>query len=545
MGHLGRAGLAVFLTLNCACARTTAVDTIFSGKNAQGPGCALAAIKDGHMVLDASYGLANLEDETSLSTRTQFDMASVSKQIVAALVAVLILDKQVSIDERLSKYVTLLPQYADEVTVRHLLSHMSGIRDYTHLMILSGLDVDEKLSKSDLLRLIADQSALNFEPGSKYEYSNSNYILLVELIEEQSGSSLNDFANARLFGPAGMKNSYFMSDASQPKADRATEYVQGSSGWEPIASQFSVPGARGLISTPLDLLKWHQALYESDFGAPILSILREPGPYLNRTDSYGAGMMMGTYRRGRTEGHSGGGNGRSSYLVRLPDSDFTVSVACNSSDMAQELAFRAIDALLFGEPRLNAASSPSGKAKRKTVHLPPDSVQPLLGTYHIDESMNLAIFMQGEQVYAQATGQPAFAIFPESDKRFFYTAVEADIEFFTSESGSVDSLILTSPKGRRPGTKQHYVDPHLTLKNYSGNYTCEDLLADHALVARDGALWWRVANSASVPLTRLDAETFLIRDATLEFNRNGNGIVAGYSLATSRVNGLTCERIDI
>src|SRR5687767_13379561 len=177
--------------------KTGEIDKIFGWATPATPGCAVAVSQHGKPVVNRAYGSADLERDVALSPNSVFDIASVRKQFVAAAVLLLAEDGRLSLADDVRKHFPELPDYGHKVTVDHLLTHTSGIRDWTGLRALTGGNVD------DVVRLILRQRGLNFAPGDEWSYSNSGYVLLTDLVARASGMSFPDFTRKRMFEPLG------------------------------------------------------------------------------------------------------------------------------------------------------------------------------------------------------------------------------------------------------------------------------------------------------------------------------------------------------
>src|SRR5438876_6046097 len=192
---------------------SAAIDSVFSRYDHTGtPGCALGVFRDGRMVYQRGYGMADLNQGIAITPRTVFYLASTSKQFTAMSVALLAEQGKVRLDDPVRKYVPELPPYADSITVRNLIHHTSGIRDYLNLWALSGRSFADEIPEEVALDLIARQHAADFPPGVRFSYSNSGYHLLALIVKRASGLTLRDFAEANIFRPLGMRSTHFHDD---------------------------------------------------------------------------------------------------------------------------------------------------------------------------------------------------------------------------------------------------------------------------------------------------------------------------------------------
>ena len=197
--------------------KTAEVDKIFSWVKPGMPGCAVAASQDGKQVVNRAYGLADLERNVPITSDTLFDAASIRKQFVAAAIFLLVEEKRLALSDDVRKYVPELPNYGHTITLDHLLTHTSGIRDWVPLRNWANGDFD---AWAAILR----QRGLQFTPGEEWSYSNSGYVLLTEIVKRVSGMAFSEFARKRLFDPLGMKASIYVDDLRHVIKNRALAY---------------------------------------------------------------------------------------------------------------------------------------------------------------------------------------------------------------------------------------------------------------------------------------------------------------------------------
>jgi len=189
------------------------IDELFAKWNEpDSPGCALAVIKDGKVVHERGYGCANLEYGTAVTPSSVFYIASVSKQFTAMSVLLLVQQGKLSLDDNIRMYLSEVPDFGSVITIRHLIHHTSGLRDYEELLAMAGWRMDDVLTREHMLNMVSHQKELNFRPGDEYQYCNTGYCLLAEIIARVSGQSFSEFTDANIFRPLGMTNTHFHDD---------------------------------------------------------------------------------------------------------------------------------------------------------------------------------------------------------------------------------------------------------------------------------------------------------------------------------------------
>lgn len=314
------------------------IDAFFSAAMATGsPGCEVGIVRGGEFVYKKAYGLADLEHGVALTTHSPIIIASGAKQFTAAAIAQLAREGRISLDDSLRKHVPELPAYADAITVRHLIHHTSGLRDYPTLLSMGGHP--EALSERQFVRLMARQEGLNFAPGTRFLYSNSNYAMLAILVRRVSGKSMRAYADEVLFRPLGMRNTHYHDNRAEPVADRAIPYAQVGQGFRvdgDTADSLLAAGAPALVgdgnlyTTADDLLGWAKYL-ESPAGKE----LAVAGKLADGTTlDYAFGLV-----HVRLDGlppflaHGGNNGANRAAIAHWPEHKLTIGVFCNHGGM--------------------------------------------------------------------------------------------------------------------------------------------------------------------------------------------------------------------
>jgi CubicO group peptidase (beta-lactamase class C family) len=315
-----------------------------------GPGGAVLVICDGHVVYQKAVGLANVEERVPNTTSTNFRIASLTKQFTALAVLMLVEEGKLTYETRLTEVFPDFPPYGKEITLRHLLSHTSGLLNYEDLMPRS---TTRQLKDRDVLRLLREQKETAFPPGTKYRYSNSGYAVLALVVEKASGQKFADFLKRRIFTPLGMTNSVAYEEGGPPIANRAYGYTPAGAGFKRTDQSLTsaVLGDGGIYTSVEELFRWDQALYgpkllRPDTLAQAFANNRLPD---GRFTDYGFGWELGSHRGLRSFRHGGSTVGFRSELERLADKRLTAIVLCNRSDAkVRDIARGLVDLYLDG-----------------------------------------------------------------------------------------------------------------------------------------------------------------------------------------------------
>lgn len=309
------------------------VDALFSDFDGDKPGCAVGVFRAGDIILSKGYGLADVTANVPITPRTIFNIASLSKQFTAFSVALLASKGRLSLDDEVQKYVPELPRFETPITIRHLVHHTSGLRDYGALRELTGWRLDQPLSKSDVTRLLKRQRGLNFKPGDHHEYNNTNYVLLAMVVERASGQRFRDFAADKIFGPLGMARTQVRDDPSATVPKRAVNYTLKADGTYAVNHVWDRAYAAGVSNVHAsieDLAKWDRNFFAPMVGnEALIRTLYSPGKLSSgKSTSYAYGLEVGRHRGMRAITHSGIGGG-SFYFLRLPEQRLSVATLCN------------------------------------------------------------------------------------------------------------------------------------------------------------------------------------------------------------------------
>jgi CubicO group peptidase (beta-lactamase class C family) len=436
--------------------------------NHQFMGSVLVAQGD-KIIFEKSYGDANLEWNIPDDSLTRFRIGSMTKQFTAASILLLEERGKLSTGDYVKKYIPDAPAAWENITIYNLLTHTSGIPSFTSFPDYRTSEATPATPKA-LVDRFRDKS-LEFQPGEKWKYSNSGYVLLGYLLEKISGQSYADFVTKNIFKPLGMKDSGYDSN-SAIIPHRASGYSPSQNG--PVNSGYidmTIPFSAGaLYSTTRDLLLWEQALY----GGKVLSaasLKKMTTPY---KENYGCGLMITTAKGHLQYEHGGGIEGFNTEMAYYPDDKVTIIVLANLNggapgDIAAKLA-----AVLHGEKVVM-------QSERKEIKVPHEILAKYVGSYELAPGIFITMSLDGNQFFTQLTGQPKFEVFAETEKDFFLKVVDAQLTFEMDDQGKVTGLVLhqngRDQTARRSETgpppprehKEVAIDPKL-LDNYVGSY---------------------------------------------------------------------------
>ena len=520
------------------------VDAVFAELDStHRPGCAAGVIRDGAIAYANGYGMANLDYSEPITPGTVFDIGSTSKQFTAAAVALLALDGRLSLDDDIRRFIPELPAYESVITVRHLLHHTSGIRDYLTLMSLAGMDDHDDYSYRELVDLLARQHHLNFTPGDEHLYSNSGYVLLAVIVERVTGERFGEFLEQRIFEPLGMDSSFVYEDRGRIVPGRATGYSLDENGELQVDHywNFLLGGDGQVYTTVHDLARWERNFDHPEVGGDaLLEILLERGT-LNDGEAidYALGLVHGSYRGLETVRHGGAWGGFRAELVRVPDHRFSVAVLCNSGNTSPgELANRVVD-IYLAEHLAPEEVQPDSE----TAALDPAVLAACAGQYLLDAGILLTVVEDEDRLWMEAEGMPRMELRPVSESEFVADGLGARVSFLPAEAGPMAGLVIHAGEDEIAGSR---IDPYeptaRQLEEASGEYVSDELGVTYRLVVKDGAMVLELGSASEHAVQFIAEDSFVTERFSGTLTRGGDGGITGMMVDAGRVKGLRFAR---
>ncbi len=447
-------GLLVPVAIAQAVSRNERVDELFKEwDKPNSPGCALGVIRNGDFIYRHGYGMADLDHNIPLTSQSVFYIASMSKQFTAASIALLAIQGKLSMGDDIRKYLPEMPQYQRPILIRHLIHHTSGIRDHIVLSYLSGLpseriNSDAEMyetmaltSGEDVFKLIARQRGLNVLPADESAYSNSNYVLLAQIVKRVSGKSLPEFAEENIFGPLGMTHTHYYEDLFTVVKNRAVGYSPKENGFVPVHFNNGTVGPAGVLTTVDDLLLWDRNFYNNKLaGGQRWIDLLLTGDALNDGTKirYAFGLFNYTYKGLNAVGHDGGFFGFKTSMNRFPDQRFTVICLCNSRNAPMDtLADQVTDIYLANEFKTSPAPAPTPTPLAEEVpQLSATELQRFAGVYWnpVTEGLWMLTIKEGKLVDPGGGGS---VLIPIGPNRFRVSG--QSVELFLKHQEPVDA----------------------------------------------------------------------------------------------------------
>ncbi len=499
------------------------------------PGAVVAIARGGEPVFVRGYGMANLEHDVPLTADTRSETGSVAKQFTAAAVTLLAVRGKLALDDRLKKFLPELPACADEVTLRQMLTHTSGLRDMHGLFDLLGRPTyAAPHENTELLEIMTRQRELNFPAGAEYAYSNTGYVLLTFVIERAAGRPFAEFCRDEIFAPRGMIDTEWRTQFSKIIRGRASAYSLERGGTFRTDLPYSnIHGSGGLVTTVGDLLRWN-ASFDGASGewAEVVRQMQEPGKLKDGTViENGLGLRIGTYRGVPEISHSGATAGYSTYLARFPSLGWSIAILSNLAGIdAGAQTYRIIDAI--GGPEL----APVVKPPR--ILLTSAQLQAHAGLYRSPQHDMLAqVAVAGDRLLING----AEAV-PTGPHTFVGTVLGTKYEFDLVRDGRPRRLAFTSNRIARRYTAVQAAAPTAEkLADYAGDYRCPELDVTVPVRVQRGRLTARIVPAPAEKAEPTFADGFWLGRAWhLTFTRGADGQVDGL-VATNALG--RCRRV--
>jgi CubicO group peptidase (beta-lactamase class C family) len=532
--------------------RTQRVDAVFASLDKKGsPGCALAIIQDGKITYERGYGMANLDYDVPITPSSRFIIASTSKQFTAFSAALLEQQGKISLDDPITKYFPELPSAVyGPVTIRHLIHHTSGIRDFLSLINLAGRPVEDSFTHADFLDLLARQKALNFKPGDQYLYSNSGYLLLAILVKRASGKALPEFAAENIFKPLGMKDTFFRDDPTVIIKNRATGYSLVDGTYQFHAANFALAGSGGLVTTVDDLFLWDQNFYHNKLGnntSDLIAEVQTPGKLNSgKLQDYAFGLMLENHKGLKMIGHAGNSFGYRADIIRFPDQKFSTICLCNSDSLQvspSTFTRKVADIYLadyFRQDAMSAAKVKPVAESVSSIKLSDSELAGYAGVFQGAEEKTIwRLTPKGGKLVAElSTLQIPLSPVSQDHFRGALGAAQIDITFLPSATPRAIELEITAQAKSRLEAVETVSPTAAELARYAGEYNSEELDATYKLYMDGGTLFFKVRNERPTALAPLRHDEFYGGGVQLNFSRNAAGEFSQFSLDAGRVTGV-------
>jgi CubicO group peptidase (beta-lactamase class C family) len=514
------------------------VDQIFARWNKpDSPGAAVVVLKDGLIIHKRGYGMANLKNGMPITSSTVFEIGSIAKQFTAMAIALLAAQEIVSLDDDIRRYVPEISDFGKPITIRKLVYHTSGLRNWEVLFKLTGYQ-GEKNSRQ-VLQMVSQQKELNFDPGEEYTYCNTGYLLLAEVVQRVTGQSFREWTKVNIFKPLNMTHTNFCDDPAGLAKNRALGYMPNrNGGFREIKYTWAVPGPTSLFTTAEDLAKWMKNFADRRLGGPVVMEQMLQRGMLNdgsRLD-YACGLEIGEYRGLKRIYHQGGWSGFRSVLIFFPEQKFGVIILSNLGLGAfnpMPLANRITD--IYLKKKLAPVQSPV----KKTVKLDPKVYDAFIGKYILPLPYSspgfVSIMKENDRLFGQIEGQTRQELLPESENSFWVKKENIHLIFLPDEIGKFNqfSTRIGSWKLPLPARRLQKIESE-ELKQFAGDFDSRELATTWTISVHKDQLWAKHAAQDDVRLFYTGANRFTGDKwwfQQIDFSQDDKGRINGFKLS--------------
>lgn len=508
---------------------TKQIDNIFSSWNNSTPGGSILVARGEKIIYHKAFGLADLEHNVPNTIETVFESGSVAKQFVAASVLLLASEGKLSMKDAVRKYIPELPEYEATITIRHLMNHTSGIKDWGSLFSVTGWPRATRVYTQELaLDIICKQTTLNFTPGAEYSYSNSNYVLLTFIVERISKQTISDFTRARFYEPLQMINTKWRYNFKEVIKGRAIAYAKYQNNWYQDMPFENVHGPGGMLTTTSDLFKWNQLLVKKNIGNDVFASSRIQHGVLNNGKEiiYSGGVSVGIFNGIQEVSHSGATAGYRAWLAYYPEKKLSVVILSNDGSFGPVGAGRQVAGIFIPPTKANTA-------KPKSIVLDEPDLIKFAGIYKEIRGYDVMklgykdnkLWLGSREVVA--SHKDTLLV---DDTRIVFRKKGALILNPLTDSSSYSIVMPPDTTAR-------------SLETFSGYYYSKETDAGWLIEFKDGSLSVKQENLGSFKLIPVFRDAFSTgNNGLVEFRRDRKGKVTGLYISIPRAERIPFEK---
>ncbi|OSZ77557.1 hypothetical protein CAP36_14370 [Chitinophagaceae bacterium IBVUCB2] len=499
------------------------------------PGAQLAISRNGEVIFSRAWGMADMEHNVPLTNGSVIEAGSVSKQFTAA--AILLLEQQgkLSLGDNVRKYIPELPEYANSITLRHMMQHTSGLKDWGSVAGIAGWPRSTKTySNDDALDIIAKQKTLNNIPGDEYIYSNSGYNLFAIIVERVSGKSLAEFCRIHIFEPAGLTHTEWRNNFKKIVPNRAIAYEKNGNTYLTDMPNEYAYGNGGLLTTAEDLLRWNNYYLSGKLGSPsLLPKQLATTPLNNGTiNFYAAGLRVDSVRGWKYIAHTGATASYRSSLQYFPDLGLSIAWLSNSSEFDNGPNMpNAIRDIMVKNIAVAAKRNPATPYTVST-----EKLKSYAGWYRDPKTASGTKLILRNDTLRTQTGT---ALIPIAENIFMQGQTRVEIQSTTPRKilliSPADTIIYIAADSAQTNEK--------SLQDYVGEYWSDEAEAKYIVKLKDGKLFAQRSPTSATILTPLYKDGFSTPGTNIFIERNKKGQVTGMKLYVGRARNVEFRKL--
>ncbi len=536
------------------------VDQLMVAYSGDVPGGVVGVVRDGRLVFARGYGMANLSHDVPFTADTRTNIGSTSKQFTGFAIMLLKEQGLLSLDDDVRKYIPELPDFGQTVTLRHLLTHTSGYREFVNTLALTGRMVlnADYIDRSEVIEIVQRQPELQNDPGAEFNYNNTAFGLLSMVVERTTDTPFGEWMRENVFLPLGMEHTAVRMTPNQIIEDRAQGYFPApEGGFRETSDLGASAGAGGIYTTVGDLARWIDNLQTGRLGGrAVIEAMTTPNTLTSGdTTGYGYGLFIDEFRGLRRIHHGGSDIAHRSTFMTFPEVRGGVVVLSNNATFSGGIPTQIAEAF-FGDVLEAEDAESDAPAEQVAGPFDPESWDPasfdeLAGRYALDQmpTVTLTFVREGDSIFGQLPGQPRFELEPTSDTTFTLVGVPASVTFHRDEDNEVTHLVLHQ-NGNHRATRmegEEWSPSAEELAEYTGRFFSEELETFYTVEIDEDHLVIRHRRFDDVVLAPgKDPDSFTggfpLSDAT--FERNAAGQITRLVVGNGRARGIIFERVN-
>nr|WP_322624045.1 serine hydrolase domain-containing protein [uncultured Flavobacterium sp.] len=505
----------------------------YEGKDV--PGFSVRILKDGKTLYNNHVGYANLEKHTKITDESVFNLGSTSKQFTAACIVLLHQQGKLNLNDNLRKYIPEFPAYAEKITLLNLLTHTSGLKDYLILATIQG-DENEEYTNAQIKEMMVALQP-DFAPGEKWNYCNTGYWCLAQIVEKVSGKSIGEFARKNIFKPLGMKNTaYYLRPANDIK-NKAIGYEKNNNVYTPTNPDERAIAGAGVYSTLGDLEKWLVEMQTHRvFGDAFWKSMTEDDAYKNESLTYTKGLFIYPYRTKTMINHGGDVSGYHPFLGYFPEDKVGLIILTNDDNFKRNDAIIAsVDNLLGFKYRYPSKTIGVAPAPATKIDFAAYS-----GKYKVGEDQYVLIEETAGKLVLNYLAEAVHApLSPTSEpNRFVIEDTPISMVFTDIKDGKAQKIKSTEGEEITELSRVEQMPENPAYKVYEGSYHCTGIKKNITFFTAEGLLYIKLTNGKTDWIVQEEEDSFGTRYGKISFKRDTTGNVTGFTYNHERAKNL-------
>lgn len=527
------------------------LDALFEAKaGADSPGVVAGIVKDGRLVYSKGFGLGSLEQSAPLGPQSVIDIGSVTKHFTSTAILLLEDEGKLSLDDEVRKWIPTLPDFGKPITIRRLLNHTSGLRDYFTLFALKGWQLERPITSSEVVDLMADQRDLNFAPGTSFNYCNTGYVLASEIVQRVAKEPMSAYLKRRVFTPLGMKSTLLNDNTSVVIPKKVDSYRKAGANWQRLTAPQMTVGDGGLLTTIEDFAKWDLALKNDGIKLKkgrLLDRLTDTSGFPAIGAKYGLGLFIDSFQGNKRIQHGGDWLGFNAQYAMFPDKGISIMTFANEGSQIGKSLNNEAAKLLLG----TAAPVPTKEGEKKEVTWPSGLMGRMEGDWLAKGAggeMKITFRAANGQPELQAVGQPALRLYALSETEVFVK----EVDLIISRTEADDNGRWTKAKlVQKTGTSSVTMEltrtaPFVMTKEQAeklvGKYWSPELKEIFVIKLVQDRLAWQQGEQ-NIFLTMASLTKGSVGVVTLNFVLNDQGTATSAKLDAGRATGIALEKL--